>query len=198
MSRTLRPLVVIALSTLLVVVGGAVPASAGGGGGCHAQELTDEVSSEVKAHENCFSPTVTRVDEGDRVTWFSGEFEAPHTVTGVAGGFGSGDLPASGRVSFTFDEPGVYPYSCLLHPGMVGAVVVGDGRAAASDAAAEREAAGVAAPEGTAPEAATSAASATSASSLLPWTLGLLTAAVAATLAVVLIRRRRSPVAPQV
>ncbi len=30
-------------------------------------------------------------------------------------------------VRYRFDEDGVYPYSCLLHPGMVGAIVVGDG-----------------------------------------------------------------------
>ena len=28
---------------------------------------------------------------------------------------------------YRFDEDGVYPYSCLIHPGMVGAIVVGDG-----------------------------------------------------------------------
>ena len=30
-------------------------------------------------------------------------------------------------MSYRFDQDGVYPYSCLLHPGMVGAIVVGDG-----------------------------------------------------------------------
>jgi hypothetical protein len=30
-------------------------------------------------------------------------------------------------VSYRFDQDGVYPYSCLIHPGMVGAIVVGDG-----------------------------------------------------------------------
>ena len=28
---------------------------------------------------------------------------------------------------YRFDQDGVYPYSCLIHPGMVGAIVVGDG-----------------------------------------------------------------------
>ena len=27
----------------------------------------------------------------------------------------------------TFDEPGVYPWACWYHPGMTGAIVVGDG-----------------------------------------------------------------------
>jgi len=30
-------------------------------------------------------------------------------------------------VSYRFDTDGVYPYACWLHPGMVGAIVVGDG-----------------------------------------------------------------------
>jgi hypothetical protein len=30
-------------------------------------------------------------------------------------------------VSYRFQNSGVFPYFCLIHPGMVGAVVVGDG-----------------------------------------------------------------------
>ena len=188
MSRTLRLGVIVLSSALWVAALGAVPAAAGGG--CHVQELTDEATTEVKVHENCFSPAVTRVDEGDRVTWFSGEHEAPHTVTGAAGGFGSAELPAEGRASFTFSEAGVYPYSCLLHPGMVGAVVVGDGGAAGANGEAEDQAA-AAPPNGTDPTPRAAASSA-----VLPWTLGLLTAVVIAGLAGAAVRRRRAPSAP--
>lgn len=128
MSR-IRNLCLVMMLLALLLVGPAAPAQAGGGGGCYTPRLSDEAATEVKVSENCFSPTVARIDEGDRVTWSSGEFEAPHTVTGAAGGFGSDDLPANGRVSFTFNEAGVYPYSCLLHPGMIGAIVVGNGAA---------------------------------------------------------------------
>ena len=31
------------------------------------------------------------------------------------------------KVSYTFSEEGVFPYVCILHPGMIGAIVVGDG-----------------------------------------------------------------------
>lgn len=186
MSRTSRLPMFIVLSAMVVASVGAVPAAAGGG--CHAQELTDKAATEVKVHENCFSPTVTRVDVGDRVTWFSGEFEAPHTVTGVAGGFGSADLPANGRASFTFAEAGVYPYACLLHAGMVGAVVVGDGAAADAEGT----------PAADADVTTGAASSATPSTPVLPWALGLLTAGgvAAAALAGILLRRRRMPPAP--
>ncbi len=45
-------------------------------------------------------------------------------------GFGYGETRR-----FRFDEAGVYPYACTLHPGMVGAVVVGDDERQAGDAA---------------------------------------------------------------
>jgi hypothetical protein len=36
-------------------------------------------------------------------------------------------FPRGKSVTFRFDEEGVYPFFCCLHPGMAGAVVVGDG-----------------------------------------------------------------------
>jgi hypothetical protein len=33
----------------------------------------------------------------------------------------------------TFDETGVYPFACNYHPGMTGAIVVGDGKGAGGD-----------------------------------------------------------------
>ena len=41
------------------------------------------------------------------------------------------DLGTGDRVAYTFDEDGVYVYSCFLHPGMVGAVVAGSGAGSA-------------------------------------------------------------------
>jgi hypothetical protein len=77
--------------------------------------------------QNCFYPAVLYADPGARVTWINSE-PVDHTVTGVGNSWGSYDsLAADARVSFAFEEDGVYVYSCILHPGMVGAVVVGDG-----------------------------------------------------------------------
>lgn len=129
MTRTLR------ISTLIVlcavaVIGSAAPVAAGGGG-CHSP-FSDDATKEVKAAGPCFIPAVARVDVGDTVTWFSDSQE--HTITGASGHGVADDLPADGQAKATFDEAGVYPYACLLHPGMVGAIVVGDGGTQVSSA----------------------------------------------------------------
>lgn len=98
----------------------AAPAAAGGGCGT----FTDGEGPDVDTPHNCFAPAVARVDVGDTVTWRSTNGVA-HNVT-TSAGFG-GDLPPKASFSHRFAEPGVYPYACTLHPGMVGAVVVGDG-----------------------------------------------------------------------
>jgi len=36
------------------------------------------------------------------------------------------ELQPGASISYTFDEAGVHPYACALHPGMSGAIVVGD------------------------------------------------------------------------
>src|SRR5690606_28103368 len=59
---------------------------------------------------------------------------APHTVTGESAAWGSTKQLAQGdSLSHTFEEAGVYPYSCILHPGMVGAVVVGGNKLVADE-----------------------------------------------------------------
>lgn len=73
-----------------------------------------------------FGTTVTYVGKAETVTWVSRDV-FPHTVTGAAGSWGSDDVFESGeKVSYTFEDEGVYPYYCALHPSMVGAIVVGD------------------------------------------------------------------------
>ena len=74
----------------------------------------------------CFGPTVLYVLPGTRVTW-TNQDPVLHTVTGLGFRWGSGDSLGQGNsISYRFTAPGVYPYSCIIHPGMVGAVVVGD------------------------------------------------------------------------
>lgn len=130
----MRRRIVVAL-VLGVIVGAfwpSAPATAGGGGGCHDQQLVDEKGDQIKMADLCFYPTVARIEPGTEVTWFNGDHVA-HMVSGL--GWGAPDeVDLNGRTSFTFDEPGVFPYSCPIHPGMIGAVVVGDGVATAAGA----------------------------------------------------------------
>jgi plastocyanin len=116
--------------------------SVSAGGGCHAgRPVTDERSTMVTMSGNCFVATIARVDEGATVT-FINQDDAAHMVTGANFSWGMGseqaDAPQSKTMAkgdtleWTFAESGVYPYFCILHPSMVGAIVVGDGAAAAT------------------------------------------------------------------
>jgi plastocyanin len=117
MRRVIAAVCVIAGSVLVV----APPADAGGGG-CHGG-TTEGAGSEVRIEQACFTPTVLRVPVGAEVTFTNGD-EMLHAISGTAMGYD--DLSDGASVQRTFDRPGVYPYMCHLHPGMTGAVLVGE------------------------------------------------------------------------
>jgi plastocyanin len=104
------------------------PAAAAGGGGCHGEIDTDETGVDVALTRLCFDPLVVRVKPGQTVTWTNKE-DTAHNVIGAAYKWGQmeNDLSLGESVSFKFSRPGTFSYACLFHPGMVGAVVVGDG-----------------------------------------------------------------------
>jgi len=59
-----------------------------------------------------------------------------HTVTDRGGKFDSGDIPAGGNYTVTFQTSGTYKYHCKHHKGMEGTIVVGEaGKAPAAGAA---------------------------------------------------------------
>jgi plastocyanin len=104
-----------------------LPVPAKAGGGCHGGPIIDAEGSTVALRDLCFTPTVIRIQPGQKVTWRNKD-ETEHTVTGVGFSWGSGETLAPGKsVSYRFAKPGIYVYACLFHPGMVGAVVAGNG-----------------------------------------------------------------------
>ena len=103
----------------------AAPVAAGGGGGCHGP-LTDEQGTTVAMSQACFSPMVVRIAEGDTVTWINNDPMEHNAYSIALPDFGTPILGSSDSASVTFNEAGVFPYVCTIHPGMVGAVVVGD------------------------------------------------------------------------
>lgn len=124
-----------ALVFAFVLVAVALPAGSSlAGGFCSYHSnggmvgFTDEASDTVVMKDNCFVSTVVRIQPGDTVTWINKD-STDHAVGGVANSFGDLHkmLSAGDRYSNTFEDEGVYPYLCILHPGMGGAVVVGDG-----------------------------------------------------------------------
>jgi plastocyanin len=107
----------------------AAPASAGGG--CHGP-LTDASGVHVELNSLCFNPTVIRVPPGASVDWVNRD-GIEHTVTATGDAF---DQTLADGQTFTqvFRQGGTFPYYCRLHPGMVGVVIVGDGRVARQQA----------------------------------------------------------------
>ena len=103
------------------------PPAGAGGGGCH--EPTEPGAGDTVAMAmSCFGPSTLWTDPGTTVR-FVNKDDYEHTVTG-AGGWGTGTdaLGQGDEVRVTFDEEGVYSYTCIFHPGMNGAIVVGDGK----------------------------------------------------------------------
>ena len=83
-----------------------------------------------------FQPSSINVTNGTTVTWANDD-SVEHTVTSSDGIFNSGNIPPGKVFNFTFTKPGKYQYQCLIHPSMVGYVIVASDRpgAAAANAA---------------------------------------------------------------
>jgi plastocyanin len=109
------------------VLWGAAGVASAGGGGCH-DAPTAARGNTVELANLCFTATVLYVEPGTDVTWTNRE-SMSHDVVGVGGSWGDPTftLFQGDQVTYGFADDGVYPYACLIHPGMVGAVVVGDG-----------------------------------------------------------------------
>ena len=117
-----RAFLVCALSSIALLA--PIPASAGGGG---CGELTDGSGTTVQIEFSCITPTLIRVEPGDTVTFVNRD-SYRHVIAGAGYQWASKGYMAAGEAfAATFDEDGVYPYQCYLHPGMSGAVVVGTG-----------------------------------------------------------------------
>jgi plastocyanin len=127
--RLARMVGVVAMLSSVVLAqmaGTAVDAVASGGGGC-GRPVTDDVGSRIVIRNFCFGPTIARVRPGTTVTFVNRD-GFPHTVLGANGSWGSfGRIGGGHHALYRFTRPGVYPYVCTYHPGMVGAVVVGRG-----------------------------------------------------------------------
>jgi plastocyanin len=140
MSR--RSVAATALAPFLLLVAALAAPATQAGGGCHipgaGDVYTESDGNTVVRMDVCsFSPTINRVAVGTTVR-FLNTSNIEHAVVGRSGTWGSEILPVGKEFSETFDAAGTYPFSCPLHPGMVGAIVVG-GEAAAPAVPAEAD-----------------------------------------------------------
>jgi plastocyanin len=117
------------LSVTTVAVGGLGTIPAAAGGGCHAG-LTEGTSGTVAMTKACFRPAILRIDVGTEVTFVNRD---PITHNVSSNGWGRfEDMNEGDAFRAAFAEAGIYPFACTFHPGMVGAVVVGEDAAAGS------------------------------------------------------------------
>lgn len=78
----------------------------------------------VTVDNDFFSPSAIQVPPGTTVTWSWAQGAAIHNVT-FGDGVGSGNKSGSGAsFSRTFPTAGTFTYSCTLHGGMNGSVLV--------------------------------------------------------------------------
>jgi len=120
--RTFLAAAAVLLGLLGLLAAPAVPALAGGG--CH-QGVTTGSGDTVEMVDACFTPTTLRIDPGSAVTFVNTD-PMTHNVGGNL--WGNLEGMSEGDVfTATFSQPGIYPYACSYHPGMTGAIVVGNG-----------------------------------------------------------------------
>jgi len=128
MIRRLR--ILLTASGLVAVALVMAPAVAAGDPCYHGYVIPAATSAEtsVVTLEPCaFVPTTARVAPGTTVTFANGSQES-HLVFGANAAWGDRDveLRAGEARSVRFDRPGIYAYSCALHRGMSGTIVVED------------------------------------------------------------------------
>lgn len=80
---------------------------------------------EIAISRSLYLPSPLEVAVGTTVTWIN-EDELPHTATATTPDvpFDSAYMALGDRFSYTFDEPGEFPYFCVFHPRMRAVVVV--------------------------------------------------------------------------
>jgi len=119
----------------LLVLAATAPLVVRAGGGCHAggdgSGYTEGPATVIRMDTCSFAPTVVRVPEGTTIR-FLNTATVQHQVIGRADSWGTVLLDPGDERSVRFDDAGTYPYMCPLHPGMIGAIVVGSGEGAAA------------------------------------------------------------------
>jgi plastocyanin len=94
----------------------------GGGSGAEAADAPPVTGvTEVVAKDLRFQPPAIQVEAGTEVTWRFEDGSVPHNVKGH--GFASKDQ-TGGTFAHRFGQPGEFRYTCTLHAGMDGRVVV--------------------------------------------------------------------------
>src|SRR5215204_4449652 len=94
-----------------------------------SQEVPADATT-VRIVNLAFNPAEVTISTGSTVSWTNDD-SVPHTVTSTDGVFDSGIFDPGANFTWTFDQPGSFPYACQIHPQMQG-MVIAEGEAVAS------------------------------------------------------------------
>jgi plastocyanin len=104
-----------------IVVGAAQPKIVGAG----FVQVSIVVGASEPSTVPSFSPgNVTLVLGVNSTVTFTNNDYSVHTINDRSGTFSSGLMNSGDKWSFTFNTPGTYTYHCIIHPFMVGTIVV--------------------------------------------------------------------------
>ncbi|MEO9294099.1 MAG: cupredoxin domain-containing protein [Nitrososphaera sp.] len=128
MNKTAAMVVMAAILVSGLVVVSALGSSAKAYAQSGKEAKIDIVKNATNMKDKAFSPNPLKVQPGTKVTWTNAD-SALHTVTSGKGAtpdkmFDSKSLAPKKEFSFKFDKKGTFNYFCMLHPTMVGKVVV--------------------------------------------------------------------------
>src|SRR5215217_5882345 len=122
--------VLIALLAMPAVAAAQYPSGGGssggiqiGGGGSPDGNNGETAMIDVSIVDFAFQPMAIFVGVGETVEW-TNTGNADHTVDSDTEIFESDILDPGETYSYTFGEPGIFPYHCDIHPHMRGMVVV--------------------------------------------------------------------------
>ena len=80
-------------------------------------------STQIAIGDYFFDPADITVPVGTTVCW-TNTVQITHTATSDTGVFDSGSLANGDTFTYTFNNPGSYPYHCTVHPFMTGTITV--------------------------------------------------------------------------
>jgi hypothetical protein len=109
-----------------IVVAAALTGCGGGDGGGVTQPPPQPPplpANTVAMQDNSFSPATRTVAAGTTVRWVNNG-SVVHNTTSDTGLWASPNVNPAGEFTRAFNTTGTFPYTCTLHPGMAGTIVV--------------------------------------------------------------------------
>jgi plastocyanin len=80
-------------------------------------------TTQITMRDNSFSPQTIIIARGSTVRWTNSGSVA-HRSVGANNAWNSGDVTPGQSFSREFTNPGTFAYSCTLHAGMTGTIIV--------------------------------------------------------------------------